>query len=449
MERFYANQIIGDYRIVAFLGAGGMGEVYQGVHIKLGRYAAIKVLSRVSPNSSLTTRFFNEARVQSSILHPNIATLYDFQEIGGTLFIFMEYVDGESFEDLVKRRAFTVEDALKLFQSICEAIAFIHERGIIHRDIKAQNIKLTSGGVVKLLDFGIAKDAASQNLTKVGGVIGTPRYLAPEQLLGEPASCQTDIWALGILFYEMLTGVEPFDSDSILTLYGQIKNGRFEKPENLNPAVTRGASVIVSKSLTVNTAERYRTADELLSDVRRALNQPNDPKIRAKASRFLRKNSAPPGAQPDYADSGGNLSDALPPRRKTPFAAIIAGAVAGVMLLFSFVGVGIWAMGGSGNYQANNSSIIILPDKSPAANKSLPAPHPVANVNPVHIDTFEGSAQVFRDRQQIGVTPLDLEAENGEKIELTLRRDGYEDKQVEFEVSPGQKVYTFSLKSKH
>ncbi len=454
MERFSVNQMIGDYRITAFLGAGGMGEVYLGNHVKLGRWAAIKVLSGMSPASasSLTDRFFNEARVQSSIQHPNIAALYDFQEIGGKLFIFMEFVDGESLEDLVKRRAFTVGDALATFQSICEAVAFLHERGIVHRDIKAPNIKLTSGGTIKLLDFGIAKDAASANLTKVGGVIGTPRYLAPEQLSGEPANRQTDIWALGILLYEMLTGVEPFESDSILTLYGQIKDARFERPEKLNPAVTRGASRVVSGCLTVNPAERYQTVDELILDVRRALNQPNEAKIHAKASRFLRKSSGVSGEQASGANFAENFSDALPsPRRKTPLAAVAAGSIAGVLLLFSFVGIGIWAMGDSGNYQANNSAIVVAPDKSPAKPNGINSPvrQRSAKTKPVHIDSFEGSAQVFRNGQQIGVTPLDLEVEDGEKIELTLKRDGFDEKQINFQVSPGQRVYTFALKSKH
>nr|MDQ3041818.1 serine/threonine protein kinase [Acidobacteriota bacterium] len=172
MQRFQTNEMIGDYRVTQFLGAGGMGEVYLGVHAKIGRSAAIKVLNNTAADASFTTRFLNEARVQSSLQHPNVATLYDFQEIGDQLFIFMEFVDGESLEDLITRRAFTVEDALITFQSICEAIAFIHRHGIIHRDIKSQNIKLTAGGAVKLLDFGIAKDSVSHSMTQTGGVIG-------------------------------------------------------------------------------------------------------------------------------------------------------------------------------------------------------------------------------------------------------------------------------------
>ncbi|MGI8467988.1 MAG: serine/threonine protein kinase [Pyrinomonadaceae bacterium] len=450
MERLSVNQMIGDYRIVAFIGAGGMGEVYQGVHAKIGRSAAIKVLNKLSPSSSLTERFFNEARVQSSLYHPNIAMLYDFQEIGDRLFIFMELVDGESLEEMIKRRAFAVEDALKNFQKICEAVAFIHGRGIIHRDIKGQNIKFTSDGTVKLLDFGIAKDAASQNLTKVGGVIGTPQYLAPEQLNGYSANRQTDIWALGILLYQMLTGVEPFNSDSISTLYLRINEARFEKPEKLNPAVPPRVSQIVERCLSVNTAERYTTADELLEDVRRALNPTSG---RKKPALFQRK-SVSDGGESNVGNFDENLSN-VSSRRKSPLAAAAFGSIAAVILLFGLVGIGIWAMSGSNsqNSPANNSVIVVPAKKTPVAqnDKSSIIQQSTSGTvaaDKIRIDLFGGSAKVFRDGEQIGTTPFDLEAKNGERITLTLKRDGYEDRQVDFDVAPGQKIYTFSLKSK-
>ena len=194
-KRLNIGEMIGEYRVTGFLGAGGMGEVYAGVHEKLGRPAAIKVLGAAANDPTFKSRFFNEARLQANLHHPHIAALYDFQETGDQLLIFMEMVDGESLEDLVSRRAFTVEDALKVFVPICEAIGYIHQHGILHRDIKSQNVKLTSGGQAKLLDFGIAKDSSDQHgLTQTGGVIGTPHYLAPEQLDGKPASPQTDIW---------------------------------------------------------------------------------------------------------------------------------------------------------------------------------------------------------------------------------------------------------------
>ncbi len=429
-----------------------MGEVYQGVHVKLGRFAAIKVLNKLSPDNSSTSRFFNEARVQSSIYHPNIAMLYDFQEIENRLFIFMELVDGESLEELVKRRAFAVEDALKTFQTICEAVAFLHGRGIVHRDIKSQNIKFNSAGVVKLLDFGIAKDAASQNLTTVGGVIGTPRYLAPEQLKGQSASSQTDIWALGILLYEMLTGIEPFESDSVSQLYLQINEASFEKPEKLNPAVTTPVSQIVRRCLNVNLRERYQTVEDLLTDVRGVLDVDSQSGNNRKKQRFVpsktvfnsEKSNSESFSDSNFASSHG----------KSPFVPVAIGSSVAVVLLFSLVGIGMWAMSNSNSpdIPANNSIIVISSDKNLGKqtdkNAVVQQSASITTADKIRIDLFGGSAKVFRDGQQIGVTPLDLEARNGSRVALTLKREGFEDKTVNFDVSPGQRVYTFSLKQR-
>jgi serine/threonine protein kinase len=146
-RRLNIGEMIGEYRITQFLGAGGMGEVYRGEHAKLGRPAAIKVLLSTVTDESFTQRFFNEARLQANLHHPNIAALYDFQEIGGQLCIFMEYVDGESLEDFVNARSLLrLKTRSELFASIVEAVGFIHSHGIVHRDIKSQNVKLTSGG---------------------------------------------------------------------------------------------------------------------------------------------------------------------------------------------------------------------------------------------------------------------------------------------------------------
>jgi len=246
-RRFEVDSHIGEYRVTSFLGEGGMGEVYLGLHEKLGRHAAIKILGSAAKDESFRTRFFNEARLQANLHHPNIATLYDFQQVGDELLIFMEYVDGESLDELVARRAFAVDDALKVFRSICEAVGYIHSNGIIHRDIKAQNVKLRSDGSVKLLDFGIAKDGASHGLTQTGGVIGTPTYLSPEQLRGGNATPQTDVWALGVLLYEMLTGKLPFEGDSIGGLVLKITSEAFEPPDRLNPAVPREVTKIVAR----------------------------------------------------------------------------------------------------------------------------------------------------------------------------------------------------------
>jgi serine/threonine-protein kinase len=473
--RFQTNEMIGEYRVTNFLGAGGMGEVYQGVHAKLGRPAAIKVLSESCSDESFTTRFFNEARLQASLHHPNVAALYDFQEIDGRLCIFMEFVNGESLEDLVARRAFTIEDAMKTFSPIVEAIAFIHQNGILHRDIKSQNIKLTSGGTVKLLDFGIAKDSTSHSLTQTGGVIGTPSYLAPEQLAGQGASAQTDVWALGVLLYEMLTGVEPFKADTIGALCMQITLAEFEPPEKANPAVPREVSRIVARCLKKNVAERYRTADELLEDVRQFLSgeKPHAKSATVfsgltKSFAFSSKNASAVAAnvspnqnQTDASfnqntsgnysyqtDSNGENYQNHPSGKKLPVAMIAVASSVAVLLLFGLVGFGVWSMSGSSasNDAKDSSSKTVVDSKD---GKTIAAQSAkTAAPRRVRVDVDEGSAQVFRNSQAVGATPFDLEAGDGEKVDLTLKRNGFEDKTVQIEVSSRKQVYTFSLKPK-
>ncbi len=272
-------------------------------------------------------RFLNEARLQASLHHPNIATLYDFQELGNELLIFMEFVNGDGLDSLIENKFFSIEESLKVFESIVGAIAYIHEHGIIHRDIKTDNVKLTANGIPKLLDFGIAKDSSSQNLTQVGGVIGTPNYLAPEQIQGHPASEQTDIWSLGVLLYKMLTGRVPFESDLFDTLLTQIRKGNYEAPENFNSAIPKVVSEIVRKCLAKEVHQRYQTAEELLRDVKRVLSE------RYSSETYLETR----------------------PQNSFPIAKV--SAVAGSILLFvCLVVIGIWAIGGSSEKVAENKT---------------------------------------------------------------------------------------------
>lgn len=447
------GQQIGEYRVTGFLGAGGMGEVYRGEHTKIGRQAAIKVLLPGVADANFKSRFFNEARLQASLQHPHIATLYDFQEAGEQLFIFMEFVDGESLEDLIKNRAFSIDETLDVFASITEAIAYIHRHGVIHRDIKSQNIKLTSGGMVKLLDFGIAKDSSSHGLTQTGGVIGTPHYLAPEQLDGKPANAQGDVWALGVLLYEMLTNQMPFSGDTLTGLILQIISVNYTAPEQINPAIPREVANIVKKCLKKDAASRYQTADELLSDVKRARRgEKNQTAISSLKKTFgLISKPAPTNlpatvlvdSSSDYNRQNSALSNDYPaqkPAKKLPIGLIAGAAGAVVILLFAIAGALIWTFGGKGGEVTNKvggeKNTIVVQSGGTAPSRKIT------------VDLDEGKAQVLRGGQILGTTPLDLDAQDRDKIDLTLHREGYEDKNVQIEVTSGKKVYTFSLKSK-
>ncbi len=445
-RRFQTGEQIGDYRILGFVGAGGMGEVYHAVHNKLNRPVAIKVLGGTANlNSTFKTRFFNEARLQASLHHPNIAALYDFQEANEQLFIFMEFVDGECLGDLTERRVFSVEDSLRVFRSIVEAIAYVHSNGIVHRDIKDQNIKMTSGGTAKLLDFGIAKDSASHNLTRAGGVIGTPNYLAPEQLEGQPSSPQTDIWALGVLLYKMLTGENPFNAEDLGGLHLQIKPTKFTAAEHHNPAVPPEVSQIVQRCLKKEIIKRYQTADELLRDVRTVLeNRYGTATAPIDSGKFFKFST----------DATSSPNSSNPTKRKS----IVAAVVLAVLFVFGIIGLGIWAMSGAdksevaSNFSGRNTLIENLnrSNLTDAKTKSAISPQPGSKTDKVRlrVDVIEGKAQVLRDNQTIGTTPLDVETAVGEPVNLTLRREGFQDKNVRLEATSGKKIYTFSLTPK-
>jgi serine/threonine protein kinase len=452
-RRLQNGEMVGDYRIVGFLGAGGMGSVYQGIHTKLNRPAAIKVLSNPADGSTFKERFFNEARVQSSLHHPNIATLFDFQESAdrNELYIVMEFVDGESLDAFIQRRHFAVEDALATFKSICEAVKFIHENNIVHRDIKPQNIKISSRGTVKMLDFGIAKDAVSNGLTRVGGIVGTPNYLAPEQLIGHPASKLTDIWALGILFYEMLTGASPFTGETLAELHGQISNAQFEPPQKINSAISNEVAKIIEKCMCVDVHRRYQSVDEIIEDVDGALRRRQHPAAPAAHATGIRnlisgvRTMVPDGApgSPGTGFSFGKI------------AIIGSGAAA---LLLSVVVFGLWAMSGP-DPAANVSNVKTLP-LQPIADRGKNANTQGSRISTQSgtqsgasttrpkalIELTEGVAEVYRDGRLIGTTPVEIEGDENETVNLTLRRAGYQDFDETIEITTRRKVFTFTLR---
>src|SRR5436190_10470823 len=229
-----AGTRLGPYEIQSALGAGGMGEVYRARDTKLGRDVALKVIpDTFALDPDRLARFQREAQVLASLNHPHIAAIYGFEDSGDTHALVLELVEGETLADRIARGAIPPDEALPIARQICEALEAAHELGIIHRDLKPANIKVTPDGVVKVLDFGLAKlteastgsggspPALSMSptitspamMTSVGMILGTAAYMAPEQAKGRPADKRSDIWAFGCVLYEMLTGKRPFDGD--------------------------------------------------------------------------------------------------------------------------------------------------------------------------------------------------------------------------------------------
>ncbi len=264
MHGTLTNRTIGSYTLTKWLGAGGMGEVYKAIHISTRRLAAVKVLSQ----SAQAARFQNEAYIQASVRHLHIAALYDY--VSGQKYpcIVMEYVEGPTLEQLIARhRRLPEAFALQLLEQLTSAVAHLHQEGIIHRDLKTCNVKVTADGTAKLLDFGIAKAAYTPRLTREGYVIGTTYAMAPEQFQNQ-VSTPADCWALGVLFYEMVTGHRPFEGRTETEIRVKIERGAYMAPDLLIPDLSRNSKKIIKKLLIPQPHQRL-TAAQLLQRLRK------------------------------------------------------------------------------------------------------------------------------------------------------------------------------------
>lgn len=245
------------YRLTDRIGSGGMGDVYKAYNAALNRTAAIKILHQ----KEMADRFRNEAYIQSSVSHPNIACLYEYLVSGETACIIMEYVEGESLDAYLRRRGkLSNEETENIVKQIAAALAYLHQKEILHRDIKPQNFKIQQNGTVTMLDFGIAKNKYTPKLTQQGFIVGTTEYMAPEQFR-QQVEKKSDVWSLGVLIYELLTGYMPFDANNPVTMRAKIEKGEFTKPRILVPQVSDKLNYIIEKSLQVNTANRVSAAE--------------------------------------------------------------------------------------------------------------------------------------------------------------------------------------------
>ncbi len=229
---------LGPYEIIEPIGAGGMGEVFKARDTKLGREVAVKVLAEAfTQNPERLARFEREARLLASLNHPNIATIHDIEESDGVRFLVMELVPGETLAERITQGPLAVEETLPIFRQIAEALEAAHEKGIIHRDLKPANVKITPDGLVKVLDFGLAKAlvdeeptadfSQSPTLTKgtaLGAIMGTAAYMSPEQARGKTVDKRTDIWAFGCCLYEALTGRKAFEGETVTDTLAAVVN---------------------------------------------------------------------------------------------------------------------------------------------------------------------------------------------------------------------------------
>ena len=261
------SQLIGSYEVLSELGRGGMGVVYKAFEPKLKRVVALKMLNEgIAHQPGLVERFYREAHAMATLSDPNVVQIYAVGEHQGQPFFVMEYIDGESLGGRLKRERMSVREARKVMMQAASGLQSAHEQGLIHRDIKPGNLMLTQKGSVKVTDFGIAlAEGTGERLTGTGGIIGTPGYLSPEACLGEPLDARTDIFALGVVFYEMLTGRLPFDDKSPYALMAAVVQAQIPDVTLLNSEVDPNTLSILTRMLARRPAERYQTCAEVVS----------------------------------------------------------------------------------------------------------------------------------------------------------------------------------------
>ena len=260
----------GRYRIVRKLGTGGMANVYLAEDQELGRSVAIKILDdRHAADEQFVERFRREAKNAASLSHPNIVAVYDRGEAEGTYYIAMEYLDGRTLKELLVRFGTPpVKIAIGYTRQVLSALAFAHKYGLVHRDIKPHNVLVDSGGHVKVTDFGIARSEASQ-MTEAGSIIGTAQYLSPEQARGAPVDQRSDIYSVGVLLYELLTGAVPFTGDTPVEIAMKHLFAVPEQPSKKRPDVPRGLDLAVVRALAKDPEDRFQSAEEMDAELAR------------------------------------------------------------------------------------------------------------------------------------------------------------------------------------
>jgi serine/threonine protein kinase len=307
---------IGRYKIVRELGRGAMGVVYHAIDPNIGRPVAIKTIQlgqgrKPEDMEKMRERLFREARSAGMLSHPGIVTIYDVEQQGDVAYIAMEYVDGPTLDQLMNEpAAMAPERMFSILAQAAIALDYAHSKGIVHRDIKPANIMITKDGTTKITDFGIAKITASESLTMTNAIVGTPHYMSPEQVQGQPIDGRSDQFSLSVIAYELLTGEKPYTGEHLTTVVYKIVAEEPVLPHRLNPSLSGAIESVIRKGLSKRPDSRYRNCQEFTAALEEAC-------LAAKGWKLM-----PRGGvlnEPTLADvgSGTGASAKLPPPRRT------------------------------------------------------------------------------------------------------------------------------------
>jgi len=346
----------GRYEIIERVGGGGMALVYRAQDILLGRNVAVKILrQQFVHDEEFVRRFRREAQAAASLSHPNIVSVYDVGQQDDTHYIVMEYVEGRNLNDIIKERApLQPDEAVRIAAQICDALDHAHNNQIIHRDIKPHNILIGKNGRVKVTDFGIARAVTSSTITQTGSVVGSVHYLSPEHAKGVVTGEKSDLYSLGVVLYQMVTGRLPFLGESPISVALKHLQDGFEEPRQVNPHIPQSLENVILRAMRKNPGERYGSAREMLDDLETCLSPErlDEPKlafddvdmettrimpaIRSTGEAQTSSHARESGEDDAYPDSPEWIDDPKPRRWVKPLAALILTGV--------FVALAIWGV---------------------------------------------------------------------------------------------------------
>lgn len=263
---------LGRYEVLGELGQGAMGVVYKAKDPLIDRVVAIKTINlslAMDEKEEYEGRFYQEAKAAGRLNHPNIVTIYDVGKSGDVAYIAMELLEGRELRDIMNDGALLpVDQVLNIVAQVAQGLAYAHEHEIVHRDVKPSNIMVIRDGHVKITDFGIARMASSSVRTQTGMVLGSPKYMSPEQVMGKSIDQRSDIFSLGVMLYEMLTGKAPFDGENVNAIMYQTLNAVIAPPNTVNPAIPEMVNFILAKALAKKVVDRYQNAKDFAVDLR-------------------------------------------------------------------------------------------------------------------------------------------------------------------------------------
>ncbi len=364
------GKTVGKYRVVARLGRGGMAEVYKAYQPGLQRYVGIKVLhAHLVDDSDFIGRFEREALAIGKLRHPNIVQALDFDREGETYFMAMEFIDGPTLKDELKARKaanqpFTFQEISLIFTGLCSAIDYAHARGMVHRDIKPANVMINDEGQIVLTDFGIARIMGTTQYTATGALSGTPAYMSPEQGQGERGDERSDIYSLGVMFYEMVTGMVPYDADTPFAVIMKHISQPLPLPTKVNPDIPESVEEVILKAMSKEPDDRYQTASDMAIALRDAVSVSPDDNLRKNPLVIVAPklkidqiehptgpitamertvSASDPGDEATVWSSGGTATAVAAPPKKQSMLPIFIGGGAVILILIGIIAFLAWS----------------------------------------------------------------------------------------------------------